>query len=371
MFDQHEYTETFFLKDTSFFVLNVQNIDSSTVVVRRSDGTAVDSSNYILDVSNGRIRAKNIGDFANTDKLTISYKYYPIYQSKYIGYNEEGNPFDGMKIYFHNDLYGKIDAQSGWKPGSKTTWEAIINPPTTLNKTDLASDIEIRFADSIVDTSATGIGGAKIPVNFTVWDITNNAKMVFRFKDSDNDKKVSSGDDIEPMVQLPVEGGFLKNLTVWSVRLKIDSSANPIAPGDGDVIQIKTKKPFREGDVFMIKTVPQKIDEQIAQTSMDEIYVVPNPYVATTAIEASNNFRLGRGERRIEFVHLPPECTISIYTISGYLVQTIYRAAGVSDGSEFWDLRTKDRLNAAYGYYIYIVDAPGIGKKTGKFALIK
>ena len=104
---------------------------------------------------------------------------------------------------------------------------------------------------------------------------------------------------------------------------------------------------------------------------MDEIYVVPNPYVATTPIESSNNFKLGRGERRIEFVHLPPECTISIYTISGYLVQEIHRATSVDDGSEFWDLRTKDGLNAAYGYYIYVVDAPGIGKKTGKFALIK
>jgi hypothetical protein len=125
------------------------------------------------------------------------------------------------------------------------------------------------------------------------------------------------------------------------------------------------------GDAFAFKTTPQKVDVQVAMKSMANIYVVPNPYVATTAIEPSNNFRLGRGERRIEFVHLPPECTVHIYTMSGFLVKDIHRSASADNGSEFWDLRTKDGLNAAYGYYIYVVDAPGIGKTTGKFALIK
>lgn len=370
VYDDKEYTETFFLIDTSFSVLKVQNIDEGTVVVRYSDGNVVDSSKYILDAAGGSIRAKNLDDFSSSDKLTITYKYYPIYQSTYIGYEEEGDPFDGMKIYLQNDDFEKIDEESGWKEGSETTWEAVVNPPTSINKIDLPSDIEIRFADSIVDTSLTGIGGAKVPVNFTVWDLTGNEKMVFRFKDSDGDETVSSGDDIEPLVQVP-EGTSFRSLTAWTVKLKIDSSANPIAPHAGDIIVIKTRKPFRDGDVFNIETIPQKIDEQAAENSMDEIYVVPNPYVATTPIESSNNFRLGRGERRIEFVHLPPECTISIYTISGYLVQEIHRATSVDDGSEFWDLRTKDGLNAAYGYYIYVVDAPGVGKKTGKFALIK
>ena len=130
-------------------------------------------------------------------------------------------------------------------------------PADFPNKIDLPSDIEIRFADSIVDTSITGIGGAKVPVNFTVWDLTRNEKMVFRFKDSDNDKTVSSGDDIEPLVQVP-EGTSFRSLTAWTVKLKIDSSVNPAAPHAGDIIIIKTRKPFRDGDVFNIMNYPSK-----------------------------------------------------------------------------------------------------------------
>jgi len=32
---------------------------------------------------------------------------------------------------------------------------------------------------------------------------------------------------------------------------------------------------------------------------------------------------------------------------------------------------TKDNLSASYGVYIYHIDAPGIGKTAGKFAIIK
>jgi len=32
---------------------------------------------------------------------------------------------------------------------------------------------------------------------------------------------------------------------------------------------------------------------------------------------------------------------------------------------------SQDNLSIAYGVYIYQVDAPGVGKKIGKFAVIK
>ena len=38
---------------------------------------------------------------------------------------------------------------------------------------------------------------------------------------------------------------------------------------------------------------------------------------------------------------------------------------------EPWDLLTKDNLAAAYGIYIYHVDAPDIGEFVGKFAIVK
>ena len=71
VYDDKEYTETFFLIDTSFSVLKVQNIDEATVVVRYSDGSVVDSSKYILDAAGGSIRAKNFGDFSSRKNLQL------------------------------------------------------------------------------------------------------------------------------------------------------------------------------------------------------------------------------------------------------------------------------------------------------------
>ena len=73
----------------------------------------------------------------------------------------------------------------------------------------------------------------------------------------------------------------------------------------------------------------------------------------------------------VEFIHLPKECTIRIYTVRGYLVDTIHHRKAVTDGSEFWDLRTKDGMDIAYGLYIFHIEAPEIGETIGKFAVIK
>ena len=147
---------------------------------------------------------------------------------------------------------------------------------------------------------------------------------------------------------------------------------------DGDVLLIHTSKPFRGdygdglgGDRFTVNTKAAYIQPDIAKTELDKIAVVPNPYVAAASWEAKSLYFTGRGERKIEFIHLPRKCMIRIYTVRGYLVQTIEHDKDIDDGSEFWDLRTKDRMDVAYGLYIYHIDAPDIGEKIGKFAIIK
>ena len=76
-----------------------------------------------------------------------------------------------------------------------------------------------------------------------------------------------------------------------------------------------------------------------------------------------------RDDRRIEFRNLPPKCTIRIYTIVGEFVDKIEK----DDNSNFatWDLLTFEAQEIAYGVYIYHIDAPGIGTKIGRFAIIK
>ncbi len=142
------------------------------------------------------------------------------------------------------------------------------------------------------------------------------------------------------------------------------------APEVGDVFYVSTTKPFRTGEYFEFLTASPGLDKNKAKTDLDEIAVVPNPYVGSASWEPVTN-DVGRGERRIYFINLPAQCTIRIYTISGHLVKILEHNSGATDGQESWDLISKDGMNVAYGVYIFHVDAPGIGEKIGRFALIK
>ena len=87
--------------------------------------------------------------------------------------------------------------------------------------------------------------------------------------------------------------------------------------------------------------------------------------------EPKHIYQSGRGPRKIDFINLPSKCTIKIFTLSGYLVDEIKHDDVFENGSESWNLLSKDGLEIAHGVYLYHVDAEGIGEHTGKFAVIK
>ena len=78
--------------------------------------------------------------------------------------------------------------------------------------------------------------------------------------------------------------------------------------------------------------------------------------------------------RKLMFTHLPAQCIIEIYTVSGILVDTIEVNNALDDGVVYWDLLTNESLEVAAGMYIYyvksLVNNSG-NEKIGKFAIIK
>ena len=98
---------------------------------------------------------------------------------------------------------------------------------------------------------------------------------------------------------------------------------------------------------------------------MDEIVVVPNPYIAATITEA-RPFMSGRGERRIEFRNMPSNASLKIFSASGVFI----RELEVVNGLGVFDLLNKDNQEVSFGLYFFHVKAPGIGEKVGKFAII-
>lgn len=157
-------------------------------------------------------------------------------------------------------------------------------------------------------------------------------------------------------------------------------------PQPGDVYRVKWKRGFVETDTLTF-TVPisnLEVDQAELDEDMDNIKVVPNPYVATNAFEPSfSNTQLDQ-RRRLMFTHLPAQCTIKIFTISGVFVDQInvdnaevnrtssWDLNSEANGTAFWDLKTYEDLDIAAGYYIYHIKSTVTGKEVmGKFAVIK
>jgi hypothetical protein len=152
----------------------------------------------------------------------------------------------------------------------------------------------------------------------------------------------------------------------------VDTIITAIDPQAGDVAFIEISEPLTPDDEITFSTQQPSTDDA-SEDLLGNIKVVPNPYVSAAKWETLPPDippGHGRGERRIDFTHLPRRCTIRIYTIYGDLVQTIEHENDLYDGSESWNLLSKDDMDVAYGVYIYHIESP-IGEKIGKFAIIK
>ena len=298
---------------------------------------------------------------------------------------------DGFSMDILSDLNVGVDGdETGWKEGNsnyiiQVGFDSRYQAAYSGKRVDYPADFEILFtAPGQGDTSfIAGSFFQPIPSNIIVKNITEDIDhFQFIFRDINHNELF----DIDPdsvkgdAIFIVVGDSLGKPAETWSeariswsmtlVRDTVIVEEEQLPPQEGDVYKIVTEKPFRTGEYFEFISQGQDFDLSKAQSEMDKIAVVPNPYTGAASWEPLSN-TVGRGERRIFFIHLPNECTIRIYTMGGKLVQTVEHNSTISDGQESWDLVSKDGMDIAYGIYIYHVDAPGIGEKIGRFAIIK
>jgi len=277
----------------------------------------------------------------------------------------EGDVFDGLRLFVDNDgAIELIDSLSGWSSDSDCEFEGSVEISTAAKP--YPADYDIVFYDEIVGTDSSSLQN---DVNFTVTNISEGREVYFVFQDLDNNDFWTSSDRVLIYDKFSTGRG-----KTWRLSLRDTTSSGAQRPGSGDVYRIRTTKPFREGDVLEFITKGSAVSEEIAKSSLDNIAVVPNPYLAVASWEKkqTNSSGIGsRGERRIDFIHLPQNATIRIYTLRGDLVDIIKHNSTIDDGAASWDLRTREGLDVAFGIYVYHVDAGSLGSKIGKFALIK
>ena len=325
-------------------------------------------SDYSLFAESGQIVVpSNFTSRINEgDQVRVSYTHYPLWQSKLLNFEENNPVIDGLKLYAKDDPLRLNEDNTKWQIGSKGNYKIGVKPYNSNPENMRPSDYEIRWFNEIADTST--LGDATAP--FQIWDVTPG-RMPFKKDFAVLDYKIRNKTwDLEEEVVV-IEPGDGLNIS-WQISIGPAENTQTIDHATGDIFYIATDRPFNQNDVYEYHTKASNINEEKARVELDEIRVIPNPYVVTNTLEPLDRQNpRDRGPRRIYFDGLPASCKIKIYTITGELVKEISRESSIENGQEFWDLTTKDNFPISYGVYIYHVDAGKLGEKIGRLAIIK
>ncbi len=152
------------------------------------------------------------------------------------------------------------------------------------------------------------------------------------------------------------------------------SSHLPVNTESGQFLQVRYLDTLRPQTLYGFSVTATVTGTQVTDVTgddLDEIKVVPNPYVVFSAYEQANV------NRRLMFTGLPSRGEINIYTVAGQFVQRIVydEAQLAGNGDLFWDMRTRENTDIGSGLYIFVVNGTagdGIAvEKLGKFVVIR
>lgn len=371
-------TESFYLYGTKFTSLSKGNIiyDASLQVKDAAGNVYQFGVDYELNLDKGSIKRTDNSPMLEATEYTITYRRYSVYQSTALN-GEDSNPvFDGILLIVKDNPALDFDnVRSKWSSDLTLPFRLYLR--TGGNPKASPSDYLVSFSDVPISTAkkfVTGSGFIDIPVKYKIEDVTSGipVEVISNLQEppATNDSAWTLGEEIV-FYKTGSPGGQGQPIS-WSLVISPNTDSIQTYPGNSDVLFLYTKRPFDTTDVYTLQTEAGLISNLDASNKLDNIYVVPNPYVGSNEIEPANKLSgQNRGERRIYFENLPTKCTIRIFTLSGELVTTLDHEAGFDNGREFWNLLNSDGFSVAYGVYLAHIDAPGIGEKLIKFALIK
>ncbi len=155
-----------------------------------------------------------------------------------------------------------------------------------------------------------------------------------------------------------------------------------ISAGDIFHVEMRGVSAPQDGDEMLLATLAETLLSENIEAELGKIRVVPNPYLVT------NRAVTAEGTDKIFFTHLPPRCTIRIYTLAGELVREIEHehttpfspherfAQGDRGGTAEFAILNRHNQALASGIYIYHVEARDesntvVGNKIGRFAIIR
>jgi len=250
----------------------------------------------------------------------------------------------------------------------------ITNRPFNLNQIQSTTDgVVFSLSKPNIIRSVSRIGGTdNVQIDFSVVDETLVQTNLYVVSIDGNGTLNNQPFVIISVSNTSITADTVFNLGTFSfngIQGRIQFPANAI-PSAGNKFSVDVVRPIEPNvkDAYSFKIKGSTIKTESIRENINRIRVVPNPYVASSLYEPEFGELRREPLRQIQFVNLPPECTIYIFTVDADLVKTIYHNS--NNGTETWDLRAEGGREIAPGVYIYVVKSGDIEYKE-RFAVIK
>ena len=194
----------------------------------------------------------------------------------------------------------------------------------------------------------------------SVWAVEQVTYASVSLRDSMG-RKIAGDTYLQTGDYLDAEGqGFLLTMT-W------DPGNPPEIRTAHEIVSVK-QKPATYRDSYRFTTQGATSTPQAVAAELGRVRVVPNPYLISSLFEEEFGVLRREPIRQLKFTHLPPVCTITIFTLDGDKVKVIEHTNG--EGVENWDMKSDGGRVIAPGIYIYLVKTES-AEKIDRFAVIK
>jgi hypothetical protein len=161
-------------------------------------------------------------------------------------------------------------------------------------------------------------------------------------------------------------GGLPAAGTAWSLRTYVGAiSGGQGAAGDrGPYAFAPQRRPLTAVGV-QLRLEYTVTNRLLAATRSDltRVHTVPDPYYVTNGFERTTESKV------IQFVNLPADCIIRIYSSSGVLLSLLEHHSSTDGGSEQWDVLNRNNQVVASGVYFFHVEA-GDARRVGRFVVV-
>lgn len=250
----------------------------------------------------------------------------------------------------------------------------IENRGFSIGQTQATSDgIVFSLKPPEIIQSVSRIGGTdNVDITFEVIDEALVKDTLYIISINENGMSQGNGFVIISVSGTNITADTLFNFGTFEfdgITGRIEFPSND-PPSAGNMFSLETVKPLQPDirDAYSFKVEGSKINRTEISQDMSKIRVVPNPYVVSSLWEPEFGELRREPLRQIQFINLPPECTIYIFTVDADLIKTIYHNS--TNGTEVWDLRAEGGREIAAGVYIYLVKTQDI-EHLERFAVIK